>query len=243
MMLAEASQPDLMVKAFDADYAWPMLGTLNDVLIKGQPASRIRTTWEDSARQFPIGTLHMRMTDDHDEPRAIARYGARGALAGSALMLTLDGVPLIYNGMEVGDATESGDPALFEKLPIFWAPKDRPPLRKIYHSLIELRKQNSALRTGKVAWLHSSDEANLVCFKRTDGKDDFVVVINFSSRPVKADIDANPSEEYKPVAIAGMPRVPDQDFPTVHLGGFDWRVYHRTVNPVEASVSSPSPIR
>ena len=60
----------------------------------------------------------------------MARFGIRGALAASALMFTLDGVPLLYNGMEVGDATESGDPALFEKLPIFWNPKERPPLRR-----------------------------------------------------------------------------------------------------------------
>ena len=41
-------------------------------------------------------------------------------------MFTLDGVPLLYNGMEVGDATESGDPALFDKLTIFWHPKEPP---------------------------------------------------------------------------------------------------------------------
>ena len=88
----------------------------------------------------------MRISDDHDEARAVARYGVRGALAASALMFTLDGVPLLYNGMEVGDATESGDPALFDKLPIFWNPKDRPPLREIYHALIRLRKQNPAFQ-------------------------------------------------------------------------------------------------
>ena len=36
----------------------------------------------------------MRISDDHDEARAVARYGMNGALAASALMFTLDGVPL-----------------------------------------------------------------------------------------------------------------------------------------------------
>ena len=80
-------------------------------LIRGAPASDIRRSWEESRAQFPKGALHMRISDDHDEARAVARYGVNGALAASALMFTLDGVPLIYNGMEVGDATESGDPA------------------------------------------------------------------------------------------------------------------------------------
>src|ERR1051325_10666012 len=131
MLLAEASKPDLMVKAFDADYSWPLLGTLNDVLLEGAPASEFKRSWEQTRQQFPRGSLHLRMSDNHDEPRAVARFGLRGALAASALMFTLDGVPLLYNGMEVGDATESGAPALFEKLPGFWQPKERPPFRNI----------------------------------------------------------------------------------------------------------------
>ena len=73
--------------------------------------------------------------------------------------------------MEVGDATESGDPALFDKLNIFWHPKERPPLRSIYHDLIQLRKQYAALRTARVDWLHNSDETRLVTFLRADDKD------------------------------------------------------------------------
>ena len=95
----------------------------------------------------------MRISDDHDETRAIARYGINGALAASALMFTLDGVPLLYNGMEVGDATESADPALFDKLTICLAlhQNDRPQFRGIYHDLIQLRQQNPAFRTSDVS--------------------------------------------------------------------------------------------
>jgi hypothetical protein len=32
------------------------------------------------------------------------------------LMFTLDGVPMLYNGMEVGDSTESGGDAMFSRL-------------------------------------------------------------------------------------------------------------------------------
>ena len=69
----------------------------------------------------------MRFSDNHDERRAIARFGEPAALAASAFVFTLDGVPMIYNGMEVGDTTESGAPALFEKLPIFWSIAERRP--------------------------------------------------------------------------------------------------------------------
>jgi glycosidase len=242
-LLAEASQPDLLVKAFDMDYAWPLMGALNDVLLKGAPASNLRASWEESRRRFPRDALHMRVTDDHDEPRAISRFGMRGALAASALMFTLDGAPLLYNGMEVGDATESGDPALFDKLPIFWSPKQRPPLRQIYRGLIRLRKENAPLRSGRVQWLHNSNEGSLVTFKRAGESNEFVVVINFSNRPLNGQVEVSNGPDFKPVGIAGMPPVPKEDFPSVHLGGFDWRIYQRPLPPVERTVSNAGPIQ
>jgi cyclomaltodextrinase / maltogenic alpha-amylase / neopullulanase len=144
-------------------------------------------------------------------------------------MFSLDGVPLLYNGMEVGDATESGDPALFEKMPVFWQPKERPALRKIYQGLIKLRAQYPAFRNDRVVWLHNSDEANVVTLMRLDDKDEFVIVINFSNRPMTGWVEALHDREFKPVKIAGMPEPPADGFPLFRLNGFDWRVYHRAV--------------
>jgi len=229
VMLAEASKPELLTNAFDLDYSWPLHGTLNDVLLRGAPASELKRSWEESRRQFPEGSLHLRFSDNHDEARAVARFSAKGALAASALMLTLDGVPLLYNGMEVGDATESGDPALFEKVPVFWQPKERPAFRQIYQGLIRLRKAYPVFRNDRVIWLRNSDEANLVTLMRLDSKDEFVVVINFSNRPAIGWVEVLHDQEFKPVKIAGMPEPPSDCFPLFRLNGFDWRIYHRTV--------------
>ncbi len=230
MMLAEASKPELLTNAFDADYSWPLHATLNDVLQKGAPASDLKRSWEESRKQFPKGSLHLRFADNHDEPRAIARFGMKGALAASALMFTLDGVPLLYNGMEVGDATESGDPALFEKMPVFWKPKDRPPYRQIYTELARLRKQYPAFSNDRVSWLHNSDESNLLSFMRLDDKDEFVVLINFSNRPVTGWVETMHDGEFQPVKISGMPEVPVHGFPLFRLNGFEWRIYHRPIS-------------
>ena len=230
IMLAEASKPELLTNAFDIDYSWPLLSTLNQVLLHGSPASDLRASWEESRRQFPQNSLHMRITDDHDESRAVARYGVQGALAASVFMFSLDGVPLIYNGMEVGDATESGDPALFEKLPIFWTPKERPSLCEIYRGLIQLRKQYPAFHNSRVDWLHNSAEADLVTLMRSDDNDEFVVAINFSNRPVTGRVEVQNSGEFKPVQVSGTPQSSTDGFPLMHLGGFEWRIYHRTVS-------------
>jgi cyclomaltodextrinase len=229
LLLAEASRPELLVKAFDLDYSWPLHATLNRVLLEGAPATDLRRSWEETRRQFPQGSIHMRISDNHDEARAVARFGIRGALAAQVFMMTLDGVPLLYNGMEVGDATESGDPALFEKMPIFWKSKERPLLRDIYRDLIKLRRQYAPFRSDRVTWLRTSNDADFMAFMRHDSKDEFVVVINFSNRPQVGWVEVMNAPEFKPVKISGMPEATGDGFPLFRLNGFEWRIYHRAV--------------
>jgi glycosidase len=184
VMLAEAHKADLMVSAFDLDYSWPLHSALTQVLQGLAPASDLRAAWEKEVKEWPRGSLHMRFSDNHDERRAIARFGEPAALAASAFVFTLDGVPMIYNGMEVGDTTESGAPALFEKLPIFWPIAERrPEFPKFYKRIMALRRSISAFRQGTFEWLRNSDESRVVTFMRYDGLYAVVVAINFSNRP------------------------------------------------------------
>ncbi|HEY5912561.1 MAG TPA: alpha-amylase family glycosyl hydrolase [Verrucomicrobiae bacterium] len=229
MLLAEASKPELLLRAFDADYAWPLHGTLNNVLLNGAPASDLKRSWEESRQQFPQSSLHMRISDNHDEARAVARFGIQGALAASAMMFCLDGIPLLYNGMESGDATESGDPALFEKLPVFWQSKGRPKLREVYRDLSQMRKQYPAFRNDRVIWLRNSDDAALVTFMRLDENDELVFVVNLSNRPQVGWVEVMHDQEFKPLKFSGLPESPPAGFPLFRLTGFEWRVYHRAV--------------
>jgi glycosidase len=236
MLLDEGEKPDLLTNAFDVDYSWKLMWTMNNVMRHNAPASNLRRSWEEGRAQNPKDALHLRITDDHDETRAIERYGMDGALAASALMFTLDGVPLIYNGMEAGDATESADPALFDKLTICWHPhqSDRPPFRSIYHDLIQLRKQNAAFRTHDVRWLHNSSESTLVTYVRADGKDEFLVAINFSNQPLQGAVDLKEAAGFVPVRIGGLPGSENSPLPALHLNGFEWRIYHRAINAMAA---------
>src|ERR1017187_6512307 len=119
IILADAgAKPALLTKAFDVDSSWNLFHTVDQVMDSMATADFIKQSLDNTGQQFPKGALHLRITDNHEESRAVARYGWDGALAAQVLMLTLDGVPLFYNGMEAGDATESADPALFEKTPV-----------------------------------------------------------------------------------------------------------------------------
>ena len=183
-MLAESEVPELVARAFDIDYSWSLHSTLTDVLMGTRPASAVRALWNYDRTRYPQGALRLRFSDNHDERRAIARFGEKGALAASALMFTLDGVPLLYNGMEVGDTTESGAPALFERMPIFWPTAERRPhFPRIYRDLIALRRKHPAFREGELVWLDNSDAERVISFARRGESETFVVAINVTNRP------------------------------------------------------------
>ncbi|HEY3739052.1 MAG TPA: alpha-amylase family glycosyl hydrolase [Bryobacteraceae bacterium] len=181
-LLAEWHAADLLIEAFDADYAWPFHKTLNAVFMDGAPASRLREVWAEERAALPEGALELRFSDNHDERRAIARFGERGALAASVLMFMLDGIPLLYNGQEVGDTTESGAPALFERVPIFWESAEmRPQFRPFYEKLIRLRRAHPALQQGAVVWMEGDEQ--ILRFERREVHSRFAVAINCSNRP------------------------------------------------------------
>ena len=236
--LAEAEKPDLLVKAFDLDYSWNLHGTLTGVLQGSKPASRIREIWEQQAAQFPRGAIRMRFSDDHDERRALARFGEKGALAAQALMFTLDGVPLVYNGMEAGDTAESGAPALFEKLPIFWPIAERrPEFPKFYKSMIALRKSTNALRRGDLTWLKNSDESRILTFTRRSGSEEILVAINMSNQPFTGSVDtAGSFDDITPNITNPLP--PDDEKappaaksqshpPALNLEAYGFRVFRK----------------
>jgi cyclomaltodextrinase / maltogenic alpha-amylase / neopullulanase len=226
LMLAEAHEPPLMAQAFDLDYAWPLHSALAEIFSKGAPARDLRAAWEAERAQYPKGALHLRISDDHDEERAIVRFGKGGALAASAFMFTLDGVPLLYEGMEVGDTAESGAPALFEKLPVFWQIAERrPEFTRFYTGMIALRRAHPALEQGETEWLRNSGDARIVTYLRKGGGEEFLVAINFSNQPFLGLVDAAAAgfAEVTPGVTAPRPSA----LPSLALDAWGFRIFRR----------------
>ncbi len=193
LMLAEASKPELQRTAFSLDYDWPLLAQLDEVMTKGTPASEIRATVEKTRKQFPRGAQHMLISDDHDTDRAIAKYGAPGAIAASALLFTMEGVPLLYNGMEVGDTTPTAGPALFETLPVYWpSARIHPDFPKFYGFIVPLRARRPALWKGSLEWVHNSDESRVITYVRRFEGDEVLVAVNLSGQPFRGTVEAGP---------------------------------------------------
>lgn len=222
VMLAEAHKADLLVKAFDLDYSWPLHSALTRVLQGRSRASDLRDEWEKEVKTWPKDALHMRFSDNHDERRAVARFGEPAALAASAFVFTLDGVPMIYNGMEVGDTTESGAPALFEKLPIFWSIAERrPEFPRFYKQIMTLRGSSNALRRGSLKWLRNSDEARVVTFVRSAPGEEILVAINFSNRPFFGSVEVSNAAAYVEVNGGSV------GLPAISLDSWGFRIFSR----------------
>jgi len=226
MMLAEASKPELLRSAFDIDYAWPLMHAVDDVVMQGEPATKIHETIAEQEARFPKGALHMHMSDDHDELRATTRYGYPGAIAASALMFTLDGAPLIYNGMEVGDSTQSRAPALFEPQKIFWGAAEwHPAYPKFYAALAALRHAHPALDQGETVWIHNSDERHVVTYLRRSGGDEFLIAVNLSNTPFLGTVEAQ-AGSWKEIELPAE-KSAETGIPFVSLDGFGARIFER----------------
>jgi cyclomaltodextrinase / maltogenic alpha-amylase / neopullulanase len=223
--LAEADDPALLSKAFDVDYAWDFYHAMSDALAGREPASHVREVWQRAEARYPRGALRLRFSDNHDQLRTAGQAGLPAALAASALMFTMDGVPLLYNGMEVGDTTESAAPALFERMPISWEMAERrPQVNSYYRALAALRHAHPALTRGSVRWLRNSDEARVLSYERAVTGESLVIAINLSSQPWSGLMDA-PAGEYEDITPEYAQRT--AALPTLFLAPWQFRIFRR----------------
>jgi glycosidase len=151
-------------------------------------------------------------------------------------MFTLDGVPLLYNGMEVGDTTESGAPALFERLPVFWPIAERrPEFVRLYPALAALRREHPALRGSELLWLANSDDSRVLTYLRPGEGEELLVAVNLSNRPFEGAVILDRAEGFSDITPAAEPR--PVLLPALELEAWGYRVVSR------ASRGRPQPVR
>jgi glycosidase len=182
MMLSEGTIPEHHAEGFDVTYSW----TLYDVLAKVMDGSTPVTVFDDilttESFQFPKGSLRMRFNTNHDknawDAPAVLKYSQQGAKATALLTFTYPGIPLIYNGEEVGNDKRL---SLFEKVDIDWTKNYE--FRAFYKSLTRLRSSHPALQRGEYIPIKNSGGGKVYTFLRRLGNDEVLVVINFDRDP------------------------------------------------------------
>ncbi|RZJ95829.1 MAG: alpha-amlyase, partial [Brevundimonas sp.] len=186
-MLGEWEMRDLHRAAFDATYAWSWAEAMTKIA-KGQAdvnALFIYYSWNESS--YPRDAMRMIYTSNHDqnawEGTEYERYGpAREAAA--VLSVVGEGIPMIYNGQEAGNARRL---QFFEKDPIVWKDDEQ---GELFKRLFALKHAHPALWNG--AWggrmysvVNSAPGKVLSFFRRVEG-DTVFAALNLSAEPQTA---------------------------------------------------------
>jgi cyclomaltodextrinase len=200
MMLAEGDTVDEQLYAFDINYAFGWRSTLAKVFEKKEPASSIRTYWQNMVDKFPQGARFLRATDNHDvsndeyDQRHELTWGARAHEAALLLNFTMDGVPFVYNGQEVADSNRHsiyGNRNFGKNLFIHWhnvltnEGQDR---LEFFREIAQLRHDNSVLTEGTVEWLENDQADAVVSFRRRGCEGDMVIIINVSDKLISSTV-------------------------------------------------------
>lgn len=223
-MLAEAEGVELH-NAFDMTYAWECHHIYNDIAQGKKSSLAIRKYIEDE-KKYPLGSLRMQFTSNHDENSwngtEKERMGdARFALA--VLSATLQGMPLIYNGQET-----SLDKRLrfFEKDTIDWSKMN---LVSFYSKLMNLHQSNEALWNGPyggdVQFISNDNDPNVLAFIRI--KNDRKVLCVFNLANSKSIITLNGGQiagRYSDLFSSKRKKI--KDGTKIKLGPWEYRVFH-----------------
>jgi glycosidase len=105
--------------------------------------------------------------EDHLTPRSAATIGWPAVQGYAALAFTLPGLPLLYNGIELG-CRQSPDLLLEAKAFDRARPDER--YRTLYRDLITLRATSMALQRGDLGLVPSRDHETLVYTRRFAGE-------------------------------------------------------------------------
>lgn len=217
-MLAEAESAELTLNAFNMVYNWPLKDVMNQIA-KGQDAknphyihetllqseSPIRTALhidkliavQDSV--FPCDAYQMNFITNHDENSwdgtEFERMGD-GANTFAVLTYTLNGMPLIYTGQEVGFNRRF---EFFTKdTPPNWEPNET---TKFYTKLNQLKKTQPALNAGKsggkLVKYQTSDDESIYAFSRVlDKKNEVLVILNLTPEAKEISFEKAPKGKY-----------------------------------------------
>lgn len=173
--LAEGARTDHFSAGFDLNFSWNFYSKLKDVFHGVSTPDILYAIQQQSYNNMPAGKHKLRFTTNHDESAwdatpMVIFDGKEGALSASAITIFLGGVPLIYDGQEVG--TTENIP-FFSNSPINWALN--PDMLDSYKKMLNDYTSAKVVKKGELAtYTHPS----VAVFTRTLGTDKVLVIAN-----------------------------------------------------------------
>jgi 1,4-alpha-glucan branching enzyme len=185
MLAEDGSSTNLLENAFTANYNWTLRPALKTVASGMGSELTISNLVDNQSYLYPKGSYPLNFITNHDENSwngTVQEDYGKGENAMAVLTYTLPGMPLVYNGQEVGLNKRL---QFFEKDPIDWASytysgKSR---TAMYTALNSIKLNNPALWAGPAGGtikFLETDSYNVMAFVRTKGANRVFTVINLT---------------------------------------------------------------
>lgn len=173
-------------------FDFPLFSAMREVLVHGAPAGQIANVLRQDSL-YPHPEWLIPFFANHDVPRMASetQSSPEKLLCAFGLTLTLRGIPELYYGDEIG-MTGGSDPENRHDFPGGWREDSKNAFeetgrtleqQRIFSavkSLLKLRREHAALRTGKLFHVFSDDQ--LYLFVRQNDEERLLVVFNNSAK-------------------------------------------------------------
>ncbi len=221
LMLGECDDPALATTPFELDYGWNLSNALIPA-IQNNNTNNVQPTWQSEFNNFPAGALHMNIQDDWDKERDVNVLGLAGAKAAAVFNYTINGVPLLYNGMEAMNNAGGFN----SHVQINWSGLST--FTPFYQQLIALRANHYAFAQGYMTWLSNSASGQVLTYYRAANGEEFVVEINLSNSAVSGTINISSGLPWTELTPTGAPNGQAHTVPSnFSLQAKDFAVFQR----------------
>ncbi len=199
-MLAEDGEAELLIEAFDMNYAWEYAHVIREIASGEQNFDDLDDLFARDAEQFPPNGYRMYFTTNHDEN---SWNGSDSELYGpnfenfAVLSATVAGMPLIYTGQESGLDKRL---AFFEKDTVDWK---NYAYEDFYRMLLSIQESNKALWNGEFGGERTrieSPEGTYAYSRKKDGNE-VIVAINITDQPVEISVPTWNSSTYSKYGV------------------------------------------
>lgn len=151
---------------FDSANDWELRNKLIGVLNGSNTLQDLR---QEATRKYSLYARPFRFIENHDETRAAAMFDTKRSELLHTIIFTLNGVPLIYSGGEVGELTNRDM--------INWSDPNN--IRPYFKKLVHLR--SSYVHNPQIDLINNSDNNNVFSYSSISGDSVLLTIANFKN--------------------------------------------------------------
>jgi glycosidase len=175
ILFAEGTRPDHFRAGFDLVFGMEYFSKMKSVFAESKSATTITAVNEKEYANAYKESQVVRYVSNHDvnlsDGTASELFnGQKGAIAAFVVAAYMKGIPMIYNGQEVGYQERI---TYFDKIPINWIVNSE--ITSQYKKILGFRNSNAAIKEGQL-FTYSSDD--VVAFSKELQSEKVFVIVN-----------------------------------------------------------------